>query len=210
MKKRLVIVISAAILILTTFLTIKFLVARPQEQTLKKEVNQSQVKTTKKKKQKLKTSQEASNVHQLENTTNSGQSKDQSGQENTSQSSTVNIETQAGKASESKGLLTGLQNRDFTLIAGTWKKDLDEVLIISADSSLTLDYKQTDGSISRGQDKIGTGYIREDCYIASITGAGFTVIPAGVKNIHNGVVHDQDSIVIGQSLISDEHAFFKQ
>ncbi|AGM98390.1 hypothetical protein K710_0611 [Streptococcus iniae SF1] len=206
MKKRLVFAISTIIVILSAFLAITFFTAKPQEQALKKDVSQSQVKKAKVKKKALKISQDTSRVNQSETINHSGQ---KSSQENTSHSTSATIGAQNGKISETQTLLSALQNRDFSSIVGTWENDLGDLIIIADDSSLTLEYKQPDGSISSAQDKIGTGVIQEDCYMANITGARFIVIPAGVKNNHNGMVYHQNSIVVGQSLAADEHPFFK-
>lgn len=50
MKKRFIILLSALILILLTFITVKSLIFKPQEQTTKKEISQTRVKKVETKK----------------------------------------------------------------------------------------------------------------------------------------------------------------
>lgn len=214
MKKRLIITLSLLVLILCLFFAFNILSSNSQETEAKKEFGQTQVKKTKSKKETTANSEEKASVNKSETSKTSEQNSSPTAPTN-SQESNPQINnstngTENEKTSSSQELLTSLQKRDFSPIAGTWKNNLGEILIIAADGSFTLDYKHSDGSIKRGQDKIGSGFIQDDCYQANITGAAIKVTPAGVKNIHMGTVYDQDSITMGQSIEADNHPFFKQ
>ncbi|EGJ26414.1 DUF6287 domain-containing protein [Streptococcus porcinus] len=208
MKKRFIILLSALILILLTFITVKSLIFKPQEQTTKKEISQTRVKKVETKKEILNPSQEnSSHTGDLNSSSQKGSQPEQSSSQEVP---TQTVDSQTDQINTAHALVTRLDNRDFSVIAGTWKNDLGEILIIEADGSFTLDYKKADGSVTRGHDKIGTGFIKDGCYLANITGAGFIVTPASVKNIHIGTVYNQDSIAIGQSVHADEHPFYRQ
>lgn len=214
MKKRLVIALSVLGIMLSLFFAFKMLSSNSQETEAKKEFGQTQVKKAKPIKEKASESEDKTKSSKSETTNTSQQNTSQTdqpqSQESSSQSTSPSNETVNENVSSAQTLLTSLQKQDYSPIAGTWKNDLGEVLIIAADGSFTLDYKQTDGTVTRGQDKIGNGYIHENCYLASITGAGLLVTPAGVKNAHIGTVYNQDSITMGQSIEADKHPFFKQ
>lgn len=214
MKKRLIITLSLLVFILCLFFAFNILSSNSQETEAKKEFGQTQVKKTKSKKETSAISEEEASANKSETSKTSEQNSSPTAptnsQESNPQISNSTSGTENEKTTSTQELLTSLQKRDFSPIAGTWKNDLGEVLIIAANGSFTLDYKQTNGTVTRGQDKIGNGYIHENCYLASITGAGLLVTPAGVKNAHIGTVYNQDSITMGQSIEADKHPFFKQ
>ncbi|CAM4215333.1 hypothetical protein AT575_05460 [Streptococcus penaeicida] len=214
MKKRLAIALSVLGIMLSLFFAFKMLSSNSQETEAKKEFGQTQVKKAKSIKVKASESEDKTKSSKSETTNTSQQNTSQTdqpqSQESSSQSTSPSNEAGNEKVSSAQTLLTSLQKQDYSPIAGTWKNDLGEVLIIAADGSFTRDYKQTDDTVTRAQDKIGNGYIHENCYLASITGAGLLVTPAGVKNAHIGTVYNQDSITMGQSIEADKHPFFKQ
>lgn len=213
MKKRLIIALTILGIILSLFFAFKMLSSNSQETEAKKEFGQAQVKKAKNTKEKASESQDKTKSSKSETTNTSQQNASQNNQsqsqESSAQSTSPSNETANENDSSAQTLLTSLQKQDYSPIAGTWKNDLGDVLIIAADGSFTLDYKQTDGTVTKGQDKIGNGNIYKNCYLANITGAGLLVTPAGVKNAHIGTVYDQDAITMGQSIEADKHPFFK-
>ncbi|MET3557033.1 hypothetical protein ABID29_000142 [Streptococcus rupicaprae] len=92
---------------------------------------------------------------------------------------------------------------DFTSLAGTWKNDLGETLVFSPDALLTENTTLTYQSL-----KDNVLYFSINPTNAPTGGAALTMIPAGVKS-PGGLTFQQDVITSGQSLVAENHPFYR-